>query len=210
MLTVQYPGEPGAEPGRPPRDSAARRRRRRSRRASTPSARIDRIKCADRGRSLPAPPHDRHLRAPARAKTSARVADAIDEIIADTKVPEGRHGHAARHGAGHARVLPSFALGSDPRRRAALPDPGRAVPVVRRSVPHSAGRSAGPRRRDPHAVAHRHDAERHVADGRRDAGRHRGLEQHPDRRVHAPSARARAWRCAKRSRWPAASGCARC
>ena len=36
---------------------------------------------------------------------------------------------------------------------------------------------------------HRHDAERAVADGRADDGRHGRLQQHPDRRVHAPAAR---------------------
>ncbi len=33
-----------------------------------------------------------------------------------------------------------------------------------------------------------HHAERDVADGRRDAGRHRRVEQHSDRRIHAPPA----------------------
>ena len=39
--------------------------------------------------------------------------------------------------------------------------------------------------------ADRHDAQRAVADGRADDGRHGGVEQHPDRRVHASARRGR-------------------
>ena len=105
MLTVQYPGEPGAKP------AAICARFRCAARQRVEPTRLDAItqhrphQRADRGRPLPAAPHHRHLRAPARAKISARIADAIDGIIADTKVPDGLTVDAARHGAGHARVV---------------------------------------------------------------------------------------------------------
>ncbi len=93
-------------------------------------------------------------------------------------------------------------------RGAALPHPGGAVPLLHRSVHHPAGVSARPHRRPAHPLAHRHDAERHVADGRGHAGRHRDVEQHPDRRVRASSAAAKAWPSARPSPPPAASACA--
>ena len=40
-------------------------------------------------------------------------------------------------------------------------------------------------RRVDRSGSHRHDAERHVADGRRDAGRNRDVQQHSDRRIRA-------------------------
>ena len=43
-----------------------------------------------------------------------------------------------------------------------------------------------------------HHVERHVADGRRHAGRHRGIEQHSDCRIHAPPARRRNGRARSR------------
>ena len=55
-----------------------------------------------------------------------------------------------------------------------------------------------------------HHAERDVADGRRDAGRHRGLEQYSDRGVHtAPAQRGHGGTRSSRH-WPAASDCVRC
>ena len=139
-----------------------------------------------------------------------RIANAIDGIIAQTKIPDGPDRDAARHGAGHARLVQQLRARAVPGGGAAVPDSGGAVPVVHRSVHHPAGGAARADRRDPDALADRHHAERDVADGRGDAGGHRGVEQHSDRGVHAPSARAKAWRSAKRSPWPAASGCGRC
>ena len=55
-------------------------------------------------------------------------------------------------------------------------------------------------RRSADACAHRHNAERHVSDGSGDAGRHRHVEQHSDRRVRAPSPERRTGRCGSRDR----------
>ena len=59
-------------------------------------------------------------------------------------------------------------------------------------------------------VRHRHYAQCHVADGRGDDGRHRRLQQHPHRRIHAAGCARKAGRCAKRYRSPAVCVCVRC
>src|ERR1019366_114757 len=64
----------------------------------------------------------------------------------------------------------------------AVPHPGRSIPVLRGSLHHSFGCSAGNRRRNSDPLALRHYAECHVAGG------HRGVEQHFDRGVHATPA----------------------
>ncbi len=117
------------------------------------------------------------------------VANEIDRIIADTHPPEGTHCDDARHGAGDALLVPVIRPGPDSGRRARLSDPRRAVPLVRRSVSHPAGRAAGYDRGADHAGCLGHHAQHHVADGGGDDGRHRRLQQHPDRRIHAPADR---------------------
>ena len=62
--------------------------------------------------------------------------------------------------------------------------------LLHRSVHHSAGHSAGAGRSGSDPAHHRQHAEHHVADGRDHDGRHRGLEQHSDRRVRRHSAQA--------------------
>ncbi len=163
-----------------------------------------------RGGPLSASPHHRHLR------TSAERRPGQDRRLRSTRssrrrqFPTGLRGQPARHGAGHARFVPELLAWADSRGGFALPDSGCAVPVVRRSVHHSAGRTAGRHRRHPDPAAHGHHAERDVADGRRDAGGHRRFEQHPDRRVHPPACANRAWLFGKQWLPPAGSVCGRC
>ena len=67
-----------------------------------------------------------------------KIANAIDGIIAQTKVPEGLTVTLRGMVQGMRASFSSFAFGPLPGGGAALPDPGGAVPVVRRSVHHSA------------------------------------------------------------------------
>ena len=110
MLTVQYPENqvqnlsdlraiPLRGAGEPAADAARRDQQHHAHQV------------ADRGRSLPAAARHRHLRAAARTRIWAGSPTAIDGIIADTKVPDGPDGHAARHGAGHARIVHELRLG---------------------------------------------------------------------------------------------------
>jgi multidrug efflux pump subunit AcrB len=98
-----------------------------------------------------------------------RAAAEMDRIVATMKLPDG------------IRVDPKFCLRSGAGARAPLSDSGRAVRIVRRSADHPAGGAARAHRGPAHAVRSRHDAERAVADGRRDDGGHCRVEQHSDR-----------------------------
>ena len=69
-------------------------------------------------------------------------------------------------------------------------DSGRAIQVLDRSVFDHAGDPDGIRRRAHHLAADPHHDERDVADGRADADRHCGFQQHSDRRLRAQTGRA--------------------
>ena len=138
-----------------------------------------------------------------------RIADAIDGIIAGTKFPDGAESDAARHGAGHARVVPAASLSGSAGGRAAVPDPGGAVPVVRRSVHHSAGGAAGLT-----GVI----LTLWLTDTTLNVMSLMGVVMLVGIAVSnsilivefTRHLRETAWRCARRWPWPAASGCARC
>ncbi len=85
----------------------------------------------------------------------------------------------------------SFAIGLSLIGGASVLDPGGAVPLLQGSVPHHAGDSHGIHRRAGDSAADPYHAERDVADGRSDAGRNRGLQQHSDCGIRAPAGRAR-------------------
>ncbi len=76
------------------------------------------------------------------------------------------------------------------RRGSSVPDPGGAVPVLQGSIPDHARDPNGLHRRADHFASDPYHAERHVADGRFDAGRYRGVQQYPDRGIRAPPGRA--------------------
>jgi multidrug efflux pump subunit AcrB len=177
--------EPHPQPARPARHPAARRAD-----AESDAARhgheSDADVLADRDRSLPDSPRHRHLRQSGRR--GSRSGRERHRRRAEEGGAAGRHqGRRARHGAGHARLLHQLRVRPGAGAGAALPHSGRAVPIVCRSAADPAGGSDRAGRRAGGAVSHQHDAERAVADGRADDGRHGRLEQHPHRRVHAPA-----------------------
>ena len=97
---------------------------------------------ADRSGSLPAPPHDRYLRAPAAARIWA---GSPTRSTASWHAPRCRTGSTVTLRGmvqGMRASFKSFGLGLMPGGGAALPDPGGAVPIVRRSVPDPAGGAA--------------------------------------------------------------------
>ena len=151
MLTVQYPGKPGREHAGSHRDSPARPE---GARARAPGCRdvAAPVHGADRSESLSAAPRRRHLRgAGERGSGEGRGGDRPDRGGDD--VARRRARGSARHGAGHARVVPQLRIRTAAGGRPALPDPGGAVRVVCRSADHPAGRAAGPDRRARHAVS---------------------------------------------------------
>ena len=77
-----------------------------------------------------------------------RIATAIDGIIARDRSAGRAESDAARHGAGHARVVQELHARADSGGGAAVPDSGGAVPVVPRSVHHSDRGAAGTGGRD--------------------------------------------------------------
>ena len=164
---------------------------------------------ADRDRSLPDPAGHRHLREPGR-RGSRRARERHPAACwHDARCRPASRWTCAAWCRACSASFTSFAPRPDPRARAAVPDSRRAVPIVPRSAPHPAGRADRPDRRAGRAVRHGHDAQRAVADGRADDGRHGRLQQHPDRRVHASAARTTACRCSTPSSTRAASGCGR-
>ena len=118
--------------------------------------------------------------------------------------------HRARPERGHADSFRAWAWAHPGDRARLLPD-GGAVPVLARSAHHH-GRRAGRAGRHPvDAGAHRHDAQRRVADGRDHGGGHRGVELDPARELRERGARrARAGRAGGGAARPGGRGCGRC
>ena len=166
MLTVQYPGEPDPQPARPARHPAALPR------ALKDPTQLDAV---TRITPLKSPTEIDHYQI-------QRVIDIyVNPAGEDLGTARQRHPTASSPARrcrpasasrlrgmvqGMQASFRSFGLGPDPRARAALPDSGRAVPVVHRSAADSAGGAARADRRAAGAVSHRHDAQRAVADGR--------------------------------------------
>ena len=120
-----------------------------------------------------------------------RVLHGVQNIVKQMKLPSNVR--VTIRGSAQAMQMSfrSFGLGLDSLHRAGVFDSGRAIQIVPGSVPDFAGGADGFDRRAADAVRHRHDAERHVADGRGDDGGHRGVQQHSDRGIHPPAARGR-------------------
>ena len=164
---------------------------------------------AHRGGPLPTPPRHRRL-CEALRRGPRPDRHAIDEIVA-------RHQAAGRNDWSRCAAW-CRACG----RRSAVSPPASLLAVVllylilvaqfRRSSIRSS--SCSRCRREcwsaDHPGRYRHYSQRHVADGRGHAGRHRSLEQHPDRRIHPPLAGRGHGRPLGRGLSPAASDCARC
>ena len=106
---------------------------------------------------------------------------AISKIIANTNLPPNIRDRHARTGRDHEPVLQEFWTGPLSGHPAGVPDPGGAIHIVHRSLPHRACRSDGHYGRDPDPRLDRHHAEHSIAYGNRHAARHGGIEQHPDR-----------------------------
>ena len=129
MLTVQYPEAQMQDSERPASHSAARRR------ASLQPTRLDMISTVTRIKSPTEVDHYQLRRAidiyvrPLN-EDLGRIANSIDEIIARHQDARGPQRDAARHGAGHARVVPQLRARAVPGGGAAVSDPGGAVPVV--------------------------------------------------------------------------------
>ena len=163
---------------------------------------------ADGGGSLPVAEDRRYLRRALRRRLG-KPAAAISKIIADTKLPANIAHQHARAGGDHADLVPEFRHWTDSGDSAGVSDPGRAVCFVHRSISDRAGRANRAGRRNSHAGAHRNHAQHSIADGNRDAARHGGFQQHPDRGLRQRAARRRAQRAWRRSRMPAAFACGR-
>ena len=148
---------------------------------------------------------DVYVSPPGRGPRSAL--SAVDDIIKQTKLPEGVRVTVRGSVEGMRQSFKSFGLGPDPVDRAGLPDPDGAVCLLRRSLDHPAGHTSGHYRRDRVPAGHPHHAERHVADGRHHDDRHRGLQQHSDRGRDPRVTARRGCRSARRWPWPAACAC---
>ena len=114
----------------------------------------------------------------------------IVKTIADAKLPSNIRVTLRGMVNGMDQSFKSFAHRLRHFVHSAVSHPGGAVPILDRSVPDHAGDSDGLCRRADHSAADAHHAERHVADGRADADRHRGFQQHSDRGFRAQAGRA--------------------
>ena len=94
-------------------------------------------------------------------------------------------------GPSDAHLVPEFRPRTFPIGSACLPGARRAIQILRRSLGDPTCGPAGRCRRRSHSGGNRDHPQRHVADGYRDDGRDRGLEQHSDRGVRPPHARGR-------------------
>ncbi len=143
MLTVQYPENQVKNLTDLQRHSAARARE------SSEPTRLDMHqhdpphRIAHRSGSLPAAAHHRYLCAPAERRPGHASRTAIDSIIADTKVPEGLTVTLRGMVQGMRASFQQLRARAVSRGGAAVSDSGGAVPIVHRSVHHSARRAAG-------------------------------------------------------------------
>ena len=141
LLTVQYPedfvknlADLGSMPLRA-RASAS------SRPGWTRSVHITAHQLAHRGGPLPDPARRWTSMSRPPARTSAKFMPGVQKIVDQTEAAAKRPHHRARLGAGDARLLPELRPRTDSVDGAGLFDPGRAVQIVPRSVPDSAGRA---------------------------------------------------------------------
>ena len=127
-----------------------------------------------------------------KSEDLGRVTTAIQNIV--NTVPHAANMRVNLRGMvlGMQQSFRSFAIGLTPVVSSALPDPGRAVPIIHRSLADHACHSHGPDRSTCNSGRYRHDPECDVPHGRADAGRNRGVEQHSDRRFRSPAASAMA------------------
>ena len=79
-----------------------------------------------------------------------KLTSAIQQTIADAKLPANIRVTLARHGGRHGAVLQELRHRLQPFVHSAVPDSGRAVPLLHRSVPDHAGDPHGIRRRADH------------------------------------------------------------
>ena len=207
MLTVQYPENQIRSISDLKQIPSARFRIREShaarRRGEDPGHRG-----ADRGGPLSAPPRHRRLR-DAEGEDLGRLAAAIEGIVAKTKLPEGVRVDLRGSVQGMRASFRSFGLGLilsvalvylilvaqfssflDPFIILLAIPPGLTGVLLI-------------------LLAVRKHAQRDVADGRDHDGRHRRLEQHPHRRIHADSAAGRHSASTRRSRGLPHPDCAR-
>ena len=139
------------------------------------------------GRPLPAAPHYRHLR-PAAARGPGQDRQCHRRYHRQDQGARRTCRNPARQCAGDACLVQQLRRRPLPRCGPSLPDPGGPVPVVHRPLHHPGCRAAGAGRGNRYTAADRDYFECHVAHGDCHAGGNRGIEQHPDRRVHPPHA----------------------
>jgi hypothetical protein len=120
-----------------------------------------------------------------------KVLKGVQKIVGDLNLPSNVR--IVVRGSAHAMQVsfPQLRPRFDSGDRAGLFDSRRAVQIVPRSAADFARRADRLDRRFDNSFCHRHHAQRHVADGHCDDGRHRRLEQHSHRRIHQPAARGR-------------------
>ena len=109
-----------------------------------------------------------------------RVTSSIRDILAKTNIPGNVRVNLRGMVQGMEASFKSFALGIPDLLFAAVPDSDGAIQIFHRSFPDHAGDPDGICRCADHPSADPQHAECDVADGRADAGGHRGLEQHSD------------------------------
>ena len=117
-----------------------------------------------------------------------KIANKIDGIIAKTKVPEGLTVTLRGSVQGMRVFVQQLRHRPLPRSGPPLSDSCGSVPVFYRPFHHPGCCTAGIDRSDLHPSAERNNAQCYVAYGSRHACRDCGIEQHPDRRIHPPSA----------------------
>ena len=134
---------------------------------------------------------------------------AISKIVAATKLPPNIRINVRGLVTTMQSSFRSFGFGLFLSRPAGLPNPGRAVLFVHRSLSDRTGCSHRTDRRDAHFGFYRYDSEHSIADGHRDARWNGRVKQHLDRGFREPAARRGTADCARPSPIPAASACGR-
>ncbi len=137
-----------------------------------------------RGRPLPDPESHRCL-CDALGRGSGTGNERDSQTHLQDRSSRQRARESARHGRRHGSVVQELCVRIPDLVSLAVPDFDCSIQIVHRSVSDYAGDSHGIRRCADHSAAHRQHVECDVADGRADAGRHRGFEQHSDRRFCA-------------------------
>src|SRR5581483_1603293 len=147
-------------------------------------------KCADayRSRSLPDPARDRCLRDPGWRRPRQDFGRGQHNSPQYENAGE-RPRQFARDGQWDERIFSELCHRALLIGGSVVSDPGRTVPFLYRSLAHHARDSNGFYWGAYCFATDRNDAQRDVAHGCADAGRHFRVEQHSDRRVRAPPGR---------------------